>query len=111
MDQIFNGMPTASLPAVAWQRSRRSNASGSCVEMAELPGGAGVAIQLTAEISTVDSPDMRSPPASTVMCQGSLLLTRTRYWIVTGTELMIGTVSGSADGNAITDGLIDRSIR
>jgi hypothetical protein len=45
MDQIFNGMPTASLPAVAWQRSRRSNASGSCVEVAELPGGAGVAVR------------------------------------------------------------------
>jgi len=45
MNRIFNGMPTEQLPAVSWQRSRRSNASGSCVELAELPGGEGIAIR------------------------------------------------------------------
>ncbi|HZN73299.1 MAG TPA: DUF397 domain-containing protein [Micromonosporaceae bacterium] len=45
MNPIVNGIPTAELPAIAWQRSRRSNASGSCVEVAELPDGAGIAIR------------------------------------------------------------------
>jgi hypothetical protein len=45
MNPIVNGMSTDELPAVAWQRSRRSNASGSCVEVAKLPGDAGVAIR------------------------------------------------------------------
>jgi hypothetical protein len=32
------------LPPVTWQKSRRSNPSGNCVELAELPGG-GIAIR------------------------------------------------------------------
>ncbi len=45
MNQTYNGMSSGELPAVAWQKSRRSNPSGNCVEMAELPGGAGIAIR------------------------------------------------------------------
>ena len=33
------------LRGVTWQKSRRSNPSGNCVELAELPGGAGVAMR------------------------------------------------------------------
>lgn len=40
-----NGMSTDQLPAVSWQKSRRSNPSGNCVELAMLPGGTEVAIR------------------------------------------------------------------
>lgn len=45
MSHTYNGMSASELPAVAWQKSRRSNPSGNCVEMAELPGGAGIAVR------------------------------------------------------------------
>jgi hypothetical protein len=45
MNEIHNGMPTGNLPAVTWQKSQRSNPSGNCVELAELPGGAEVAMR------------------------------------------------------------------
>jgi hypothetical protein len=35
-----NGMPALELGAVTWQKSRRSNPSGNCVELAGLPDGA-----------------------------------------------------------------------
>jgi hypothetical protein len=37
-------MPAAALPDVAWQKSKRSNPSGNCVELAPLPGG-GIAVR------------------------------------------------------------------
>jgi hypothetical protein len=44
MDQPHNGVSAARLP-VTWQKSRRSNPSGNCVEMAELPNGGGIAVR------------------------------------------------------------------
>ena len=45
MGQTFNGMPACELDAVPWHKSRRSNPSGNCVELAVLPAGAGVAVR------------------------------------------------------------------
>jgi hypothetical protein len=45
MLQTPNGIPAGQLPAVHWQKSRRSNPSGNCVELAELPDGGGVAVR------------------------------------------------------------------
>ena len=45
MEQTYNGMPATALTGVTWQKSRRSNPSGNCVELAELPGGAGIAVR------------------------------------------------------------------
>jgi hypothetical protein len=42
--KIYNGMPASAL-AVTWRKARRSNPSGNCVEVAQLPGGAGVAMR------------------------------------------------------------------
>jgi Domain of unknown function (DUF397) len=39
MQQIDNGVPAGTLTGVRWQKSRRSNSQGNCVEMAELPTG------------------------------------------------------------------------
>ncbi|GII81141.1 transcriptional regulator [Sphaerisporangium rufum] len=38
--EISNGMPATELAGVRWRKSARSNPSGNCVELAELPGGA-----------------------------------------------------------------------
>jgi hypothetical protein len=35
----YNGMAAAKLRGVVWQKSRHSNANGTCVEMAALPDG------------------------------------------------------------------------
>jgi Domain of unknown function (DUF397) len=37
--QITNGISASQLPTARWRKSRVSNPSGSCVELAELPGG------------------------------------------------------------------------
>ena len=38
--QFDNGIPADQLVFAAWRKSKVSNPSGSCVEVAELPGGA-----------------------------------------------------------------------
>jgi hypothetical protein len=45
MHHIHNGMSVAELPSVVWYKSRRSNPSGNCVEMARLPGCEAVAVR------------------------------------------------------------------
>ena len=37
--QVNNGIPADQLGPARWRKSRVSNPSGSCVELAELPGG------------------------------------------------------------------------
>jgi Domain of unknown function (DUF397) len=44
MRRMINGMPAGQLQGVIWQKSRRSNPSGNCVECAALPDG-GVAVR------------------------------------------------------------------
>jgi hypothetical protein len=38
-------MSAGQLPELRWQKSRRSNPSGNCVELAQLPDGAGIAVR------------------------------------------------------------------
>jgi hypothetical protein len=44
MQQCNNGVPATCLQGVIWRKSRSSNPSGNCVELAELPNG-GVAVR------------------------------------------------------------------
>jgi hypothetical protein len=39
MQEIVNGTQATSIEGVVWRKSRRSNPSGNCVELARLPGG------------------------------------------------------------------------
>jgi hypothetical protein len=41
---IYNGIPAAELPVTQWVKSQFS-AAGNCVELAELPDGAGIAMR------------------------------------------------------------------
>lgn len=45
MKDTHNGISAVRLPAVTWQKSRRSNPSGNCVELAALPDGGGIAVR------------------------------------------------------------------
>ncbi|MCZ7429771.1 DUF397 domain-containing protein [Micromonospora sp. WMMA1949] len=45
MQQPPNGVPATELPPMRWLKSSRSNPSGNCVELAELPGGGGIAVR------------------------------------------------------------------
>jgi hypothetical protein len=44
MRRTYNGMAASLLQGVVWQKSVRSNANGTCVELAKLPDG-GVAVR------------------------------------------------------------------
>ncbi|MFF5212591.1 DUF397 domain-containing protein [Streptosporangium sp. NPDC000396] len=39
MKQTYNGMPATDLAGASWRKSRHSNSTGNCVELAELPDG------------------------------------------------------------------------
>ena len=39
MAHAYNGMSAGDLAGVTWRKSRRSNSSGNCVEMAQLADG------------------------------------------------------------------------
>ncbi len=39
MDSVYNGIRASRLRVTAWRKSRHSNPSGNCVEMAKLAAG------------------------------------------------------------------------
>lgn len=39
MQQFVNGTQATRIEGVVWRKSNRSNPSGNCVELAQLPGG------------------------------------------------------------------------
>jgi hypothetical protein len=45
MSQVFNGIPARELQGVTWRKSRRSNSTGNCVEVAELSTDGDVAVR------------------------------------------------------------------
>ncbi|HIV58723.1 MAG TPA: DUF397 domain-containing protein [Candidatus Stackebrandtia faecavium] len=46
MNEIYNGISARELPAsLIWKKSERSNPSGNCVELANLPDGQGIAMR------------------------------------------------------------------
>ncbi|MEU9114941.1 DUF397 domain-containing protein [Streptomyces sp. NPDC048483] len=44
MESVTNGMPATHIEGAVWRKSRRSNPSGNCVELAVLSDG-GVAVR------------------------------------------------------------------
>ena len=45
MNQPYNGIPAGQLSEVSWRKSRRSNPSGNCVEMAALTNSSDIALR------------------------------------------------------------------
>lgn len=45
MSQVYNGIPAIELQGVTWRKSRRSNSTGNCVELAELSIDGDVAVR------------------------------------------------------------------
>lgn len=43
--QVYNGMPADALDAVTWRATVPGNPGGACVELARLPGSAGIALR------------------------------------------------------------------
>jgi hypothetical protein len=43
--QFANGAPAGQLGVARWRKSRASNPSGNCVEVAVLPGGGEIAVR------------------------------------------------------------------
>jgi hypothetical protein len=39
MNHAYTGIPAVKPTAIRWQKSRRSNSQGACVELGGLPGG------------------------------------------------------------------------
>jgi hypothetical protein len=44
MSHAYNGIPAPQLTGIRWQKSRRSNSQGACVELGGVAGG-GIAIR------------------------------------------------------------------
>jgi hypothetical protein len=93
---VNNGVPADQLPVARWRKSRVSNPSGSCVEVAELPGGA-IAVRNSRDASGPALIYTRAEVAAFLagvkdgefddLCPGSVLLLpeRSAEWCASGT--------------------------
>lgn len=61
MSQLTDDMLASGLPGITWRKSRHSNPSGSCVELAALPNG-GIAVR-----------NSRYPRGSVLVCTRTAL--------------------------------------
>jgi Domain of unknown function (DUF397) len=65
-----NGIPAGQLTGAAWQKSRRSNPGGNCVELAALPGG---------EVAVRNSRDPEGPALVYTVDEIAAFLAGARY--------------------------------